>query len=81
MRKCLTHLTTKTRDHVENTAWKHPRDELSELQHRQWCLLSRLKNQVVTSGKNGSNLLPTHEQRVVPRHDSANDAQRLTKNK
>src|SRR5699024_5525821 len=78
VRECLANFSAQACDHIEYTAWQDTRDQLSKFEYGQRRLLRRLENQCVARGENWCNLPRTHEQRVVPRHDSADDSQRFS---
>ena len=73
----LTRLRAAARDHVEYAGRNDAFGELGKLEHRERGRGRGLEDRAVAGGQHGSQLPSGHEEREVPRHDLADDADRL----
>eukprot|EP00968_Pinguiococcus_pyrenoidosus_P026564 scaffold7099_cov281-Pinguiococcus_pyrenoidosus.AAC.26 len=75
--KCGARLVAVARDHTEHSVGKASfLADLGQLEHREWRELGRLEDHRVPRGQRGRQLLHRDQQRMIPRSDLRDHAQR-----
>ena len=76
-RECRTDIRTRPRDHVQDAGRQDLLRQSAEHQRADRCAGRRLEHDRVSSGERGADLPARHQERIVPRRDGGDHADRI----